>query len=69
MWTCRTKETAKQIFGMRLPKMFVAVSNPLHVVAGDFPVERSLGIQRPCDAVVIEIRFLAVKVNHRFRDR
>ena len=56
-------------FRMRLPKMFVAVSNPLNVIAGDLPVERSLGIQHPCDAAVIKIGFTVVKGKHGFRDR
>ena len=49
--------------------MFVTVSNPLDIIAGDFPVELSLGIQHPCDAVVIKIWVLVMKGKHGFCGR
>ena len=49
--------------------MFVAVSNPLDVIAGDFPFKGVRGIQHPCDAVVIKIGFPVVKGKHGLRDR
>ena len=51
-----------------LPKVRVAVTNALHIVACDNLVEGPGSVQHPCDAVVVEFGSFGVKVQDRSGD-